>query len=136
MRLVVILGKRLNDDSTMKEELKLRLNKGIEVFLKEDADYLVVAGGTPNKKAGVSEASQMYAYLLEKNIPEDKIIAEDQSLTTWGNAINVKRILKGEKVTDLYLVSTKYHFERNFSNCYKIFKREFRKTNIKKVMSD
>ena len=136
MDIIVILGKRLNDDSTMTEELKERLDLGISL-LNENIGKIAICGGIPNKEAGVSEASRMYEYLLLKGIKEGLIIKEERSLTTLGNAIYLKKILKrlDIKVDNLYLVSTKYHFERKTFNCFRIFKRTFRKSNIIKCES-
>ena len=97
MDIVVVLGKRLNDDSSMKEELIERLDLGIETFTKVNASYIAICGGAPNRKAGVSEASQMFEYLINHNIDEERIIAEDESLTTTGNARNLKKISQYEK---------------------------------------
>lgn len=131
MNIVVVLGKRLNDDSSMTEELVNRIELGIETFNKTNADYLCICGGRPNIKAGVTEASQMYEYLINKNFDEERIIAEDRSLTTRGNARLLKKILKGEDIKDLYLVSSKYHFFRtNFPKAQDLFKKYFKGVNI------
>ena len=136
MDIIVILGKRLNDDSTMTEELIGRLNIGINL-INDNIKKIAVCGGIPNKKAGVSEASQMYKYLIDKGIEKDLIIKEEKSLTTLGNAVYLKRELKELKikVSTIYLVSTKYHFERKTFNCFRIFKRCFRKCDVIKCES-
>ena len=110
MNIVVILGNRLADDGSMSKELYERLELGILTFNNTDTDYLCITGGKANFKAGLSEASQMYSYLIEHDFPEDKIIVEDKSLTTRGNARLLYKILKNEKIENLYLVSSKYHF--------------------------
>lgn len=136
MNLVIILGNRLNDDTSMTDKLVRRLNKGLEVFQKEFCDYIVVTGGCPNKKAGLTEASQMYAYLLSKGVPEERLVAEDKSNTTFSNAWNTKKLFEDTKIEKIYLVSSKYHFERKYSNCYRIFKRNFRSSEIIKCMAE
>jgi len=130
MDLVVVLGKRLNDDGSMKKELVERMELGIKTFYETKADYLAVCGGMPNKKAAMSEASQMYMYLMEKSFPEDSIMVEEKSLTTFGNAYYLKKELKKEKVDKIYLVSSKYHFQRKWGNCLSIFKKRFKNTEI------
>lgn len=134
MKLVVVLGHKLNDDGTMDNELYQRLELGLRTFNEVKPDYLCVCGGCPNKKAGVTEASLMFEYLINHNVPEEQIISEDKSLTTLGNAFNLKRILKGEVVSEIYLVSSEYHFTRtNYPKCHKLFEKAFRKTKIIKV---
>ena len=137
MDIVVVLGKRLNDDSSMKEELIERLDLGIETFTKVNASYIAICGGAPNRKAGVSEASQMFEYLINHDIDEERIIAEDESLTTTGNARNLKKILKDTEIENLYLVSTKYHFYRKFfRKCQNVFKQYFKNTKIINVYKE
>ncbi|MBP5342312.1 YdcF family protein [bacterium] len=131
MNIVVILGKRLNDDSSMKEELIERIELGIKTFETKEVDYLCICGGAPNIKAGVTEASQMFAYLIMKGFDENRIIAEDKSLTTRGNARYLKKILKDVTIENLYLVSTKYHFFRKgLPKCQDQFKKFFKNANI------
>ena len=135
MNIIVILGKRLNNDGSMTNELIKRLDLGLNL-LNEDIDYIAVCGGIANKIAGVAEATLMSKYLLDKGIDESKIIIENKSKTTLSNATRLKKILKGKSIDNLYLVSTKYHFERKTYNCFKIFKFFFKNVNIIKEMSE
>ena len=136
MNITVILGKRLNDDGSMKEELINRIELGLKTYKESKSDFLVLCGGMPNKLAGRTEASAMNEYVLSKGFDSNKIILEDKSKTTWGNAIYLQKLLKNNfSINKLYLVSTKYHFDRGFGSCYKIFKRHFRKAEIIKCES-
>ena len=137
MNITVILGKRLNDDGSMKEELIKRIELGLKVFDESKSEYLVLCGGMPNKLAGKTEASQMNEYVVSKGFDSNKIIIEDKSKTTWGNAIYLKRLIKNNfDIEKVYLVSTAYHFERKFGSCLKIFKRHFNKSEIIKCESE
>lgn len=136
MNVVIVLGKRLNDDGTMKEELVKRLELGIKTYNENNADILCVAGGMPNKRAKATEASKMFEYLLGHGFDSNKIIIEDHSLTTFGNAFYLKKALKKQNVTKIYLVSSAYHFTRRLGNCYTIFKNRFHKTEIIKCESE
>ena len=131
MNIVVILGNRLNNDGSMSKELYERLELGIETFYNTNSDYLCITGGKANFKAGLSEASQMYSYLIEHDFPENKIIVEDKSLTTRGNARLLHRILKEEQIEKIYLVSSKYHFFRTkYPTCQVQFRKYFKKEEI------
>ena len=137
MNITVILGKRLNDDGSMKEELIKRIELGLKTYKESKSDFLVLCGGMPNKLAGRTEASVMNEYILSKGFDSNKIILEDKSKTTWGNAIYLKRLIKNNfDIEKVYLVSTKYHFERKFGSCLKIFKRHFNKSEIIKCESE
>ncbi len=137
MNIVVILGYRLNNDGSMRKELIERLDLGIETFNKVKPDYLVISGGMANFKAGLTEASQMYSYLIEHNIQEELIVVEDKSLTTRGNAFKIKRIFKDVNIENIYVVSNKFHFTRtNFPQAHKQFMKAFKKSNIIKVFRE
>ena len=135
MNIIVILGKRLNNDGSMTDELIKRLDLGLNL-LNDDIEYVAVCGGVANKQAGVAEATLMSKYLVDKGIDDSKIIVENKSKTTLSNATRLKKILKGKTIDNLYLVSTKYHFERKTYNCFKIFKFYFKNVNIIKCMSE
>ena len=63
----------------------------------------------------------MERYLLEKGIPADMIIKEDQSATTFENLVNSKAIIdarEGNKYT--VLVTSNYHVYRALRYCRKI----------------
>ncbi len=136
MKITVVLGKRLNNDGTMTKELENRLDLAIKKFKETNSEYLALCGGIANKKAGVAEATLMHEYVLNKGIDENNIIVEDKSLTTWSNASNLEKILKDQNIEKLYLVSTKYHFERKFGSCLKIFRRHFKNSEIVSFMSE
>ena len=84
---MIVLGNRLNDDGSitkiMEERLQLAL-KGFKVFAPTK---IIVSGGSPNKKADMSEALAMENYLIKSGISPDLIIKEDNSKTTVENAI-------------------------------------------------
>ncbi len=86
MKIAIILGYWLNDDGHIANRLKERLDMGIKLYHDYHPDKIIVSGGVANKKAGVSEASQMKAYLVQNMIPEDIIIMEDKSQSTYENA--------------------------------------------------
>jgi len=131
MILEVILGLKLNDDGSMKQELIDRIELGLLKYDEIKPDYLCLCGGMPNRKAGLTEASQMFDYIINKGKNFDNIICEDKSITTISNARNLRYILKGETIEKIYVVSTKYHFFRtNYPKAQNLFKRYFKKSEI------
>ena len=137
MKITVVLGKRLNNNGSRTLELDKRLDLAIDTYYKTSSSFLCLCGGMPNKKAGRTEASAMKEYILSKGFDESKIIIEDKSNTTWGNARFLKRIIGCADCSGtMYLVSTKYHFDRIIGSCYKIFKRNFRDAEIVRCESE
>lgn len=72
--------------------LKSRLDKAIEYYHKNPTSKIVVSGGQGADEP-VSEAFAMKKYLLSQQIPEDRILVEDQSTTTFENMIFSKKII-------------------------------------------
>ena len=75
-KVAIILGNRVNDDGTITEIQKERLEMAIEIENEFHPDYFILSGGSPNKLAGISEAKGMYDYLVAKGFNKDKLILE------------------------------------------------------------
>ena len=139
MKILVILGHRLQDDGTMDATLKCRLDTALSYYKEEinpDEDIIIVSGGIANKKAGIAEATLMGDYLVEKGVPEKAIIREISSRTTKQNAKFSKGIIQRYGVTGITLCTSKYHFDRKLLNPVKLFQRELGKNfKIEKVIA-
>ncbi len=128
MEILVALGNRLNDDGSISEYLRARLEKTLAIA--KDYDLIVVAGGIANPKAGRTEADAMRDYLVERGVPEDKIRVEKTSKTTKENAKQCRKIFEELGVKEITLLSSAYHIDRWYLNPAKLFKR-FAKVDIK-----
>ncbi len=127
MKIVVLLGNRMNDDGTLSEKMITRLELCIKYFNKHGADKIIVSGGIANKIAGVAEADKMEEYLLNNGIPESVIIKEDKSLTTKQNAeFSCPKALE-LKASTMVLITSKEHMYRWYLNPIKLFKRYLKK---------
>lgn len=113
--IVIILGKRLNDDGSMLPELVRRLDKGL-AYAKENGLSVIMTGGVANKAAGVSEASKMRDYAVSVGFPSDKIILEEKSGTTKENAKFCAPIVKALGVERIVLCSSPSHIFRPYCN--------------------
>lgn len=108
----VVLGFQLNPDGSMKEELIERLNVVLNSAEKyPNALIVCTGGGTASGNPDATEAGRMAEWLIEKGVDENRIIVEDQSLTTAQNAIYSCRILmeKYPQVNQLAIISSDYH---------------------------
>lgn len=109
---VIILGKGL-DGEKVPINLAKRLDKAIEYHKKNPSALIIVSGGNV-KNENLTEAQAMYDYLLSKGIPQDIIIKEDKSKTTYENFVFSTEILKekfGEDYTAAF-VSNSFHIWR------------------------
>ena len=118
---VVILGAGLIDGERVSKLLSDRIDKAIEVYNKAGRRPKLIPSGGQGDDEKISEAQAMKNYLLMKGIPEDDIILEDKSATTFENLTNSKRIIEsrdGRKNTAL--VSSNYHVYRALRYCRKL----------------
>ena len=118
---VIILGAGLIDGEKVSKLLSDRLDKAIDVYRKDPSPTKLIPSGGKGSDEKISEAEAMKRYLLEKGIPEEDIILEDRSTTTYENLTNSKQLIEareGRKKTAL--VSNNYHVYRALRYCRKI----------------
>lgn len=128
MRVVLILGKRLNDDGTMTEGLYKRLAYGLEQYRELNADKIMVTGGVANKIAGIAEGDLMGKYIAEQGVTG--VIVENKSMTTRENAAFCAPLLKACGATEVVLVTSNRHMYRRIYNPIKLFNRVLKGSGI------
>lgn len=91
---IIVLGSGIRSEE-VPPLLKSRLDKGIEYYRKNpDALFIVSGGQGPDEP--VSEAFAMKKYLLSQKIPDEAILVEDQSTTTYENMLFSKKIIDSD----------------------------------------
>lgn len=113
MEIVVILGCKLTDDCTGREIVGRSTLAAS--FLIGHEDILVVAsGGKTEPICNKSEAQVILDTLLKYGLDSSRIILEERSRSTIGNAFFTKNILSelGVCPSKLYLVTSCYHARR------------------------
>ncbi|MCR5593311.1 MAG: YdcF family protein [Saccharofermentans sp.] len=109
---IVVLGFQLNSDGSMRAELTERLNVALESAMKyPNALVLCTGGGTASQNETATEAGAMAEWLEQNGIAGDRIIVEDQSMSTAQNAIYSLGILASDypQVRSLAIVTSDYH---------------------------
>ena len=109
---LVVLGFQLNPDGSMKDELVERL-KVAKASAEKYPNALIVCtgGGTAAENPDATEAGRMAEWLIANGIRAERVIVEDQSLTTAQNAIFTWKILTEQypQVKQLAIISSDYH---------------------------
>lgn len=108
---IIVLGFGLKDNGDMKPELLDRLEVALNSAEKYPEAYILCTGGETANVPGVSEAGQMGTWLLSKGIPHNRLILEDDALSTTENARNSLRLLWQDypQVKSIALVTSDYH---------------------------
>ena len=112
---IVILGKKLNADGSMTDELIGRLKLGMEIAKAYPNCYIAVTGGgTADDNPNATEGLLMGRWLLEEGLEEDRIIVEYRAPDTVGNAQNTFAILKEQhpSVDSVVILTSDYHVAR------------------------
>ena len=73
-----------------------RIDKALELWNRQQQHGKFVASGGQGADEVVSEAQAMRDYLLEKGVPNDAILMEDKSTTTWENLKNSIAVIRAD----------------------------------------
>lgn len=113
---VVVLGAKVDGD---KPSIILghRLDKAVELMKESDDNVKCIVTGGQGKDEPFTESSVMKAYMVEKGIPEDRIIEEDRATNTKENIKYAKAIAKKENLPENFILVTQ-GFHQHRANQY------------------
>lgn len=115
---IITLGNRLNDNGSISEILKKRLELTIEAITIFNPNYIVLSGGVANKKAKISEAEAMKEILIKDGIDENLIILENKSKTTYENAEYSIPIVIEKGVSRIVIVTSIDHYNHDLCQIF------------------
>ena len=109
---VIVLGCGIRGER-VSVGLAKRLDKAYEYHLRNPDATIIVSGGQ-GPQEDIPEALAMKRYLVEKGVPEEKIIMEDKSTSTITNFRNSYNIMKERdmSVSKVVFVTNAYHIYR------------------------
>lgn len=128
--IVIVLGNRLNDDGSISEIQKQRLQLALELEQLYNPDYFILSGGLANPAAGRTEAEAMYENLIKMGMNEEKLIKENDSLTTVQNAYYSAPIAKKLGAEQVIICTSPYHIGDPRYKAMESFINEFKDTSI------
>ena len=109
---IVVLGFQLNPDGSMRDELIQRLTVAKRCAEKyPNALVICTGGGTASGNKDATEAGRMGEWLVENGVAPERVLVEDQSLTTAQNAVYTLNLLAAHhpQVKEIAIVSSDYH---------------------------
>jgi len=110
---VIVLGAGVMGE-TVSRPLAHRLDAAARYWEQNPAAYIIVTGGLGNR-ATITEAEAMARYLIRIGVPEDRILLEELSTSTYENLIFANAILT-EHFPDGFravLVTNDFHIYRS-----------------------
>ena len=110
---IVILGFVLDSNGKPQKTLIQRLEKGLSLAKKQPKAKIIVSGGELPAEPKV-ESKVMKNWLVQHGVNRDRILTEQGSLDTVGNALNVTQILNNHHAKHATIVSSASHMRRAF----------------------
>lgn len=113
---IIVMGYYLKSDGSMRDELYQRLQITLEAAEKYPNAYILcTGGGTGSSNHRITEAGQMANWLKKKGIDSDRIIVENQALSTIENATYGCALLYRDypEVKHLAVITSDYHVYRS-----------------------
>lgn len=106
----IVLGNKVNEDGTLSKRLEERLNQSIKLFETKRVQKIIVSGGLG--KEGFWEGTEMQKYLIENNIPTDRIIVDNKGIDTEATVRNSIEIMDSLQYKSAISVSQYFHQTR------------------------
>lgn len=103
----VVLG-AAQYDGTPSAVFRARLDHAAELYFDEVVPRIVVTGGRAEGDR-FTEAYSGLRYLIAAGVPEDDLIVVDDGRSTWESLAASGRVLRGEGIDTVVLVSDPYH---------------------------
>jgi len=125
---IVVLGGSYIDENTLPEWVEKRLDAAIlrDPYCKH---FLLLSRGSPHKKAILNEKGQLISecqimakYMIERKIDPKKILLENWSLDTIGNAYTALTMhCVPRNLRNLLIITSDFHMPRSKSIFEKVF---------------
>lgn len=107
---IVILGAQVKSDGTPSVQLQWRLETALKAY--QDSAKVIVTCGAKGADEPMPEADFMRTWLIANGVPQDSVLAENQSFNTRENIANAVSLLSSHAVNRLLIVTSDYHLPR------------------------
>lgn len=121
----VVLGNKVEVNGQPSERLKARLDKSLELYDGGYFTYVIVSGGIG--KEGFDEAKVMKSYLVDKGMPAEKVIEDNNGYNSYMTAQNTSKIMDELELDSVMVITQYFHVTRT--------KLAFRQMEMKGVYS-
>ncbi|UOQ47019.1 YdcF family protein [Gracilibacillus caseinilyticus] len=108
----VVFGNKVNEDGSLSDRLKARLDKALEYYQSEMIEIILVSGGVG--KEGYDEAKVMEEYLIRKGVNSEDIFVDSEGYNTRMTAENSYRIANVNQlpVQSVTVITQYFHITR------------------------
>lgn len=106
---IIVLGAQVYSSGELSPQLTLRMEAALEAYLA--SPRLMIVCGAQGNNEPVAEGDAMRAWLLEKGVDENHVLAETASYNTRQNLQNAAALLPAS-VKRVTIVTSDYHLPR------------------------
>lgn len=104
-----------------------RTAEGVKLFKDGYAPFILFSGAA--RSGDVSNAKTMQRYAVRQGVPQGKIIIEEESTSTYENALFTKPILEKNNFKKIILVTSSYHQRRAYMNFTYVLGKDYKILN-------
>jgi len=108
----IVLGAVLWDNKPS-PGLAERLDYALSLYQAGHFDSFIVTGGLDHPSLQLTEAQGMAAYLIERGVPSDRILLENQATSTYENLRYSQEIMNEHGYTSAIIITHRYHGARS-----------------------
>jgi len=116
---IVVLGAAAYD-AQPSPVFAARIEHGIALYRRRLAPKLIFTGGYGGSRARFSESQVARRYALRAGVPEDAILIESTSRTTYSNLREARRLMLEHDIRRVIVVSDPQHMARALRLCRRL----------------
>jgi len=107
----IVLGAALWNDEPS-PGLRERLDHALSLYKQGIVSNMILSGGYDHNGSKLSEAEGMRNYLVKRGVPENRLVLEDRSTSTYENLLFSKPLAAERNWNKIIIVTHDYHATR------------------------
>lgn len=108
---IIVLGAHIHPDGSMCRMLRYRCERALRAWRDGVAPVIIVCGGQCTNDPD-AEAHFMRDYFIAQGVPQDRILCEDRSLSTYANFEFAGELMARNGLRTAAVVTSDYHLTR------------------------
>lgn len=107
---IIVLGNPANADGSPSKVMTQRVSLGVDLYNQGVAPDIIFTGGAAANEYVESDIERQIA--MDMGVPEEHIITERMSMTTYQNAYFATKVMEQHGYESAAIVSSSYHLRR------------------------
>ena len=107
---VIVCGYPANDDGTISEILKSRVEEGIALYKEGYVNTMIMSGTNAHNQ--YVEAIVMKDYAITQGVKEEDVLLETKAKSTYHNMLYSKDIVEKYHIKTCYVITNSWHLRK------------------------